>query len=62
MNCIYLKNGTCGICKEKCEDFKELYVIPTPEYERFPKWEDDHPEFKHRTRGMQWGEFDSKRI
>lgn len=62
INCVNLKNGLCGICKEKCEDFKELYTISQEEYDRFPKWEDDHPEFKHRSRGMDFTDFNSKRI
>ena len=50
LDCIHLKNGTCGICKEKCEDYKQIHQISQEEYNRFPKWEDSHPELWNRVR------------
>ena len=61
-NCISIKNGTCGFCKEQCEDFKPLHKISQEEYDRFPTWEDSHPEVFHRTRGRDYHLFDSKKI
>lgn len=62
LDCIQLKNGMCGICKEKCEDYHPIHQISQEEYDRFPKWEDSHPEVFHRTRGRNYRLFDSKQI